>query len=147
MIIKRAAKAIITDDQGRYLFQLRDDISTITFPGYWGLFGGALESMETPILAIKREVYEELSYCPDRIQHFFLYTYSLECVNIIDREITVFTCSIKKAEIDKLELKEGRCFSFFTTQELKNRKVVPLDLSVVLMHQLSNSMPHLLTSN
>ena len=47
MIIKRAAKAIITDYQGSYLFQLRDDISTITFPGYWGLFGGALESMET----------------------------------------------------------------------------------------------------
>ena len=128
------------------MFQLRDDISTITFPGYWGLFGGALESMETPILAIKRELYEELSYRPDSIKYFFLYTYSLDMVNIIDREITVFTCSIKKAEVDKLELKEGRCFSFFTTQELKNRKVVPLDLSVVLMNQLSNSMPHLLNS-
>lgn len=147
MIIKRAAKAIIVNDQGRYLFQLRDDISTITFPGYWGLFGGALESMETPILAIKRELCEELSYCPDSIEHFFFCTYSLDMVNIIDREMTVFTCSIKKAEIDKLKLKEGRCFSFFTAQELKNRKVVPLDLSVVLMHQLSNSMPHLLTSN
>ena len=147
MIIKRAAKAIIVNDQGRYLFQLRDDISTITFPGYWGLFGGALESMETPILAIKRELYEELSYCPDSIEHFFLCTYSLDMVNIIDREMTVFTCSIKKAEIDKLKLKEGRCFSFFTAQELKNRKVVPLDLSVVLMHELSNYMPHLLNRN
>ena len=52
MIIKGAAKAIIIDAQGRYLFQLRDDIPTITFPGYWGLFGGALESLETPNLAI-----------------------------------------------------------------------------------------------
>ena len=68
-------------------------------------------------------------------------------VNIVDRGMTVFTCSIKKSEVDKLELKEGGCFSFFTTQELKNRKVVPLDLSVVLMNQLSNSMPHLLKSN
>ena len=67
-------------------------------------------------------------------------------VNIVDRGMTVFTCSIKKSEVDKLELKEGRCFSFFTTQELKNRKVVPLDLSVMLMNQLSNSMPHLLNS-
>jgi len=40
MIIKRAAKAIITDYQGRYLFQLRDDISTVTFPGYWGFLEG-----------------------------------------------------------------------------------------------------------
>ena len=103
--------------------------------------------METPILAIKRELYEELSYRPDSKKHFFLYNYSLDMVNIIDREMTVFTCSIKKAEVDKLELKEGRFFSFSTTQELKNRKVVPLDLSVVLVHQLSNSMPHLLNSN
>ena len=42
-------------------------------------------------------------------------------VNIVDREMIVFTCSTKKSEVDKLELKEGRCFSFFTTQELKNR--------------------------
>ena len=125
MIVKRAAKAIITDCQGRYLFQLRDNISTITFPGYWGLFGWALESMETPILAIKRELYEELSYRPASIKHFFLYNYSLDMVNIIDRELTVFTCSIKKAEIDKLELKEGRCFSFFTTQEKKIGKLFP----------------------
>ena len=147
MIIKRAAKAIITDYQGRYLFQLRDDISTITFPGYWGLFGGALESLEPPILAIKRELYEELLYLPASIEHFFSYTYSLKKVGIIDREMTVFACSIENSEVDKLELKEGRRFSFFTTRELKNRKVVPLDLSVVLMHRLSNSTPHLLNSN
>ena len=147
MIIKRAAKAIIIDAQGRYLFQLRDDIPTITFPGYWGLFGGALESLETPYVAIKRELYEELLYLPASIELFFSYTYSLKKVNIIDREMTVFTCSIGKYEIDKLDLKEGRCFSFFTAQELKNRNVVPLDLSVVLMHELSNYMPHLLNRN
>ena len=129
------------------MFQLRDDIPTITFPGYWGLFGGALESLETPYVAIKRELYEELLYLPASIELFFSYTYSLKKVNIIDREITVFTCSIEKGDIDKLDLKEGRCFSFFTAQELKNRKVVPLDLSVVLMHELSNYMPHLLNRN
>ena len=123
MIIKRAAKAIIIDAQGRYLFQLRDDIPTITFPGYWGLFGGALESLETPNLAIKRELYEELLYLPTSIELFFSYTYSLEEVNITDRETTVFTCSMEKDDIDKLNLKEGRCFSFFITHELKNRKI------------------------
>ena len=71
MIIERAPKAIITDYQGRYLFQLRDDISTITFLGYWGLFRGALESLETPILAIKRELYEELLHLTASIEHFF----------------------------------------------------------------------------
>ena len=147
MIIKRAAKAIIIDAQGRYFSQLRDDIPAIIFRGYWGLFGGALESLETLYVAIKRELYEELLYLPSSIELFFSYTYSLKKVNIIDREMTVFTCSIGKDEITKLDLKEGRCFSFFTTQELKNKKVVPLDLSVVLMHEVSNYMPHLLNRN
>lgn len=147
MIIKRAAKAIIIDAQGRYFFQLRDDIPAIIFRGYWGLFGGALETLETLYVAIKRELYEELLYLPSSIELFFSYTYSLKKVNIIDREMTAFTCSIGKDEIDKLDLKEGRCFSFFTAQELKNRNVVPLDLSVVLMHELSNYMPHLLNRN
>ena len=147
MIIKRAAKAIIIDAQGRYFFQSRDDIPTITFPRYWGLFGGALETLETLYVAIKRGLYEELLYLPSSIELFFSYTYSLKKVNIIDREMTVFTCSIGKDEINKLDLKEGRCFSFFTTQELKNKKVVPLDLSVVLMHEVSNYMPHLLNRN
>ena len=87
-------------------------LAEVEFLSFLRLFGGGLESMETPILAIKRELYEELSYRPDSIKHFFLYTYSLDMVNIIDREMTVFTCSIKKAEVDKLELKQGRCFSF-----------------------------------
>ena len=147
MIIKRAAKAIIIDAQGRYFFQLRDDIPAIIFRGYWGLFGGALETLETLYVAIKRELYEELLYLPSSIELFFSYTYSLKKVNIIDREMTVFTCSIEKDEIDKLDLKEGRCFSFFTAQELKNRNVVPLDLSLVLMHELSNYMPHLVNRN
>ena len=107
MIIKRAAKAIIIDAQGRYFFQSRDDIPTITFPRYWGLFGGALETLETLYVAIKRELYEELLYLPSSIELFFSYTYSLKKVNIIDREMTAFTCSIGKDEIDKLDLKEG----------------------------------------
>ena len=119
MIIKRTAQAILTDYQGRYLFQLRDDISTITFPGYWGLFGGALESLEPPILAIKRELYEELLYLPASIEHFFSYTYSLKKVGIIDREMTVFACSIENSEVDKLELKEGRRFFFFYYSRIK----------------------------
>ena len=81
-----------------------------------GIFWRAIESMETPILSIKRELYEELLYHPDSIEHFFSCAYPPDMVNIIDREMTVFTCSIKKVEIDILELKDGRCFSFLLQQ-------------------------------
>ena len=93
------------------------------FPWILGAVWRGLRNLGSPFLAIKRELYEELLYLPATIEHFFSYTYSLKKVGIIDREMTVFTCSIKKSEVDKPELKAGRCFSFFTTQELKNRKV------------------------
>lgn len=46
----------------RYLMQLRDNIPTILYPGYWGLFGGHIEPGETPEIAVKREVIEEIEY-------------------------------------------------------------------------------------
>ena len=77
MCIKRVVKALIVDQNGRYLMQLRDNIPTITFPGYWSLFGGALENKETPVNGIRRELDEELSFAPLELDLFLSYTYSL----------------------------------------------------------------------
>ena len=33
-----AVAAIIVDEDGRYLMQLRDDIPRIFYPGHWGCF-------------------------------------------------------------------------------------------------------------
>ena len=46
--------------EGRFLFQLRDNIPGIVHPGVWGLFGGHLEPEETPELCLKRELIEEI---------------------------------------------------------------------------------------
>jgi 8-oxo-dGTP diphosphatase len=48
--------------EGKFLLQLRDNIPGIIFPGFWGLFGGHLETGETPDQAIKRELEEEINY-------------------------------------------------------------------------------------
>ena len=40
------AIAILYQDN-KFLMQLRDNIPTIAYPGYWGLFGGHLEAGET----------------------------------------------------------------------------------------------------
>lgn len=53
-----SASAVLTSN-GRYALQLRDG-HVRAFPGCWGLFGGGLESGETPYQAIVREVREEL---------------------------------------------------------------------------------------
>jgi 8-oxo-dGTP diphosphatase len=54
------ATAILVDDAGRLVFQLRDNLPTIGHPDHWGLFGGRVEAGESPRAAIVRELREEL---------------------------------------------------------------------------------------
>ena len=55
-----AVAAILIDDRGRYLLQLRDEAPQIWYPGHWGLFGGSVEPGEDEVAALRRELYEEL---------------------------------------------------------------------------------------
>jgi 8-oxo-dGTP diphosphatase len=59
---REIAAAVIVDQWGRLLLQLRDDIPTILWPGKVGLFGGHREGDETPLECVVRELHEELSY-------------------------------------------------------------------------------------
>lgn len=57
------AIAILYRD-GKFLMQLRDDYPTIIYPGHWGFFGGHLEPEESPEMGVRRELLEEIGYCP-----------------------------------------------------------------------------------
>ncbi len=46
---------------GAYALQRRDDRNDLPFPGCWNVFGGSVESGETPLEAIRREIHEELN--------------------------------------------------------------------------------------
>ena len=54
-------KAVIYNQQGRFLLQHRDNITGIIEPDRWSLFGGGVEKNETLIEALERELGEELS--------------------------------------------------------------------------------------
>ncbi|MDJ1170445.1 NUDIX domain-containing protein [Roseofilum sp. BLCC_M154] len=56
--------------ENRYLMQLRDRIPNILYPGFWGLFGGHLEPDESPDRGIRRELLEEIGYCPPQLHKF-----------------------------------------------------------------------------
>jgi 8-oxo-dGTP pyrophosphatase MutT (NUDIX family) len=72
-----AAVALIIDEQGRRLVQLRDAKPTIFFPDHWGCFAGALEPGETDERSLAREIDEEsgldLRQCA--VRHFTTFTF------------------------------------------------------------------------
>jgi 8-oxo-dGTP diphosphatase len=56
------ASAVLIDMLGRFLFQRRDDVPGIVYPGKIGLFGGHCEAGETYLQCVVREVHEEVGY-------------------------------------------------------------------------------------
>lgn len=68
MTIYGSASAIICWGDKILLF-LRDDIPTIPYPDYWALPGGGIEAGETPLEAVKRELFEEVTHVPHHIEH------------------------------------------------------------------------------
>ncbi len=66
------AIAILYQDD-HFLMQLRDELPHILYPGHWGLFGGHLEPGESPEMGLRRELWEEISYCPDQVHLFGMY--------------------------------------------------------------------------
>jgi 8-oxo-dGTP diphosphatase len=69
------ACALLTDTQGRFLFQQRDDIPGIRFPGRIGCFGGRRENGESTLECVARELHEEIGYfiAPERFRHLVIY--------------------------------------------------------------------------
>jgi 8-oxo-dGTP diphosphatase len=63
------AVAILHQD-GKFLMQLRDDDPAIMYPGHWAFFGGHLEPGESPEVGVRRELLEEINYCPTELTLF-----------------------------------------------------------------------------
>ena len=71
--LKEAVICLIHIDYSSFLFQLRDKKPDISFPGYYGAFGGSVEGRETPKVACARELQEELGFAPDELKFFRAY--------------------------------------------------------------------------
>lgn len=131
-----AAVALIVDEQGRYLVQLRDAKPTIFFPDHWGCFGGALEPGETDEGCLAREIDEELGLdlrqCA--VRHFTTFTFDFGFAggSVIHR--TFFEVTADGAALANLTLREGREKRLFPGPELLARQVVPYDRFAIWMH-------------
>lgn len=131
-----AAVALITDERGRYLMQLRDATPTIFFPDHWGCFGGALEPGENDEQAVQRELKEELGLelAPECFVRFTTFTFDFSSIGdgVIRR--VYYTAHVDASILPSLRLAEGREMRFFPAQELLRERVVPYDRFAVWMH-------------
>jgi 8-oxo-dGTP pyrophosphatase MutT (NUDIX family) len=131
-----AAVALIVDEAGRYLVQLRDAKPTIFFPDHWGCFGGALEPGETDEQCLAREIDEEigLDLAQCAVRHFTTFTFDFGFAggSVIHRAF--FEVTANSAQLATLALNEGRAKDLFAGPDLLAKQVVPYDRFAIWMH-------------
>ena len=104
-IHRETSGAILIDSLGRFLFQQRDNIPEILYPGMIGLFGGHREGNETFLECVVREIYEEISHFlpSERFAHLIRYTGAHPLAGAFHCEIYV----ANNVPVDKLLITEG----------------------------------------
>jgi 8-oxo-dGTP diphosphatase len=105
----------VLEREGRWLLQLRDDIEGIVHPGTWGLFGGHLDSGETPELALRRELQEEIGWRAGELSYWFADRDTHRILHVFRGALTV--------SLDRLRLQEGPDMVLATADELLSGRV------------------------
>lgn len=101
------------EDSGtpRFLMQLRDDIPGIAFPGHWGFFGGHIEPGESPDIAMRRELQEEIGYEPPVLVPFGIFETPQSIRHVYAAPLTV--------RVEQLDLQEGWDMALFSIADVK----------------------------
>ena len=94
----------------RLLLQLRDDIPTILYPGCWAIFGGHLELGESPLQAVKREIWEEIGFKMTDPVYFQTYSDQVAIRHVFSHPLTV--------SLAELNLQEGWDFALASPAEI-----------------------------
>lgn len=105
----------VLEREGRWLLQLRDDIEGIVHPGSWGLFGGHLDPGETPELALRRELQEEIGWRAGELSFWFADRDSHRVLHVFRGALTV--------PLEQLRLQEGQDMALAPAHELQSGRV------------------------
>ena len=134
-IARWCAAALLIDEGGRYLMQLRDDKPGILLPGHWSLFGGTIDPGEDPARAIYRELEEELELKARGAEFVSELVIRLPFERPRWDRMTFFAVPVTAAEIAAMVQHEGAGKALFSAEALaQEKRVAPWDLAVVMMH-------------
>lgn len=130
-----AAAAIIVTPDRRFLLQHRDALPNIWYPDSWSLFGGEVELGETPGQAIVRELNEELSFRPTRVDYFTQIAWDFAAWGLGVKLRYTFISPITTIEVDGLRLREGQGMRLFTASEvLQEPRLTPYDAHALRLY-------------
>lgn len=115
----RAASLTLIKGQ-RVLLQLRDNISGISYPGFWSLIGGRLKKGERPKEGVIREFKEETGYISANPIFFMTEIYRLPNGKL-NKEHRFLDFYDGKQKIKCLE---GQKMEFKTLEEIDKLKIV-----------------------
>ncbi|MCR4333966.1 MAG: NUDIX domain-containing protein [Patescibacteria group bacterium] len=105
------AKALVIYDK-KLLLVLRDNDPAIPYPNTWNLPGGGVEDGEGPDEALMRELMEEISVVPKRIERIGFEQYS------DGKAVVRYLVRLDKDEKERLKLgDEGQEMRFFSIDE------------------------------
>lgn len=108
--MKRTALAVICFDKKLLFFQ-RDNTPNIPNPGKWQFPGGHIEENETPEEGVRRELTEEVSFVPEKLEY-------LGAIKTETQETRVYWSYVSKEESEKFKLGtgEGQAIKFMTIE-------------------------------
>jgi len=130
-----AVAAVIVLEDGRYLMQSRDRKQGIFYPGYWGLFGGAVDQGEDHLTALKRELREELGFLVRTSAYFTCFDFDFSFAGYGKLSRVFYEVPMKASNLARLVLCEGAGMKAFTASEiLSERRVVPYDAFALWLH-------------
>lgn len=126
--------AILAQGQ-KFLLQHREDRLEISYPGWWSLFGGAREGLETAEQALRREIREELALELPNCRLIMTCWYDLAFEQRLTRK-AFFGIELEDAHVKDLVLNEGQGMAWFDIHEIlaMGERIVPYDLAVIALY-------------
>jgi 8-oxo-dGTP diphosphatase len=109
--IKHYSAIAILHRDDRFLLQLRENRRDRLYSDCWGIIGGHIEPGESPEVALRRELREEIDYSIASLAPFKIFSTPDIFCYMYSGELTV--------DLHELTLGEGRDIALFTQQEIQ----------------------------
>ncbi len=137
-----AAAAMLVNEDGNYLLQLRDSTPGIWYPDMLSFFGGRLDSEENAEAALRRELIEELEFSPRALTYFSFICYDtakfgpgIGCRYIYESQVT-------KDDMAQMIQHEGAGMKLLSPEDVLSQEhpIAPVDLQMLYVHLMCRGL-------